>query len=141
MHLVPFIPAHLEGFEPQEAQAWLAPHLQSQWYIDSLTALGDAFTLIADGKVVGCGGLAKLTERRAQVWALVHKDAGKHLFGATRLVKDFLDAQNFIRMETPVKTSFQAAHRWALMLGFEREGTLKKWGDDGEDYDSYARIK
>lgn len=141
MHLVPFVPAHLIGFELQEAQSWLQPHLNTSEYVNSLTAFGDAFTLIASGNVAGCGGMINLSPTRGHLWALVDKNAGKSLLGATRLVREFLEKQSKMRIEIAVKTSFQAGHRWAAMLGFEREGTLRKWGDDGNDYDSYARIK
>lgn len=143
MILVPFLPVHLEGFELQEAQAWLTPYLTTPEYIATLTAFGEAFSLIVNERVLGCGGLAVLSKNRAQAWALVHKDAGRTLFGATKIVKQYLDSKPYLRIETPVKTSFDAAHRWAKMLGFKNEtpNGMQKWGDDGENYSSYARIK
>jgi RimJ/RimL family protein N-acetyltransferase len=81
-----------------------------------------------------------LTRTRAQGWGIVGRDAGPQLLAITRKVGEFLEAQDFMRIETSVRTEFPAAHRWARMLGFQREGTLRKW-DEGRDCDIYARVK
>lgn len=139
MILIPFIPLHLQGLELQESQSWLQPHLLDETYINQLIDYGESYSLLVDGKVIGCGGVCDITPKRGFVWALVSKDAGKHLLKATRIVKSYLDDKDYRRLETGVKTDFIAGHRWVKMLGFEREGTMRKWGEDGNDYDMYAR--
>lgn len=141
MILIPFIPLHLQGLELQETQSWLQPHLLDENYINQLIDYGESYSLLVDGKVIGCGGVYDLSMNRAYAWALVSKDAGKHLLQATKAVKLYLDDKYYRRIETAVMINFGAGHRWVKMLGFEREGTMKKWGDDGNDYDMYARVK
>lgn len=49
---------------------------------------------------------------------------------------DFFQAQ---RYEAIVRTDFENGHRMIKMLGFEREGTMKRFSN-GIDYDLYARV-
>lgn len=140
MIVIPFIDAHLEGFELQDVQAWLHQLLQSEDYRRALTLYGPAFTGIVDGEVVACAGLSHFTPGRAQGWALFGKKAAPHFLAITREVKRFFDGQNVRRVETPVRTDFEQGHRWARMIGFTREGTMRKFGEDGHDYDLYARV-
>ena len=57
-----------------------------------------------------------------------------------RRVSDFLDRSDVDRIETGVRESFKAGHRWAKMLGFQAEGLMRRFGPDGSDYQMYARI-
>ena len=36
---------------------------------------------------------------------------------------------------------FEPGHRWATMLGFEREGLMRAFGQDGSDMVMYSRIQ
>lgn len=140
MIIIPFIDAHLDGFELQDVQAWLHPLLQNEDYRRALTLYGPAHSAIVDGTVVACAGLTHFTPGRAQGWALIGSGAQKHLLGITKAVKAFFDGVNVRRIETPVRTDFVEGHRWVRILGFTREGTMRNFGEDGQDYDLYARV-
>lgn len=142
MIVVPFLTAHLDELELQDVQAWLHPLLQQEDYREALTLYGPAYTGIHEGKVIACAGLAHFTPGRAQGWALIGKNATPRLFvEITHEVRLFFDRQNVRRIETPVRSDFAGGHRWAQKLGFVREGTMRAFGEDGFDYDLYARVK
>lgn len=141
MIIVPFLPVHLEGIELQENQAWLTPHLSDQAYIGSLMNSGPSWTACHEGEVIGCGGFAWITDSCIRAWALVSKHAGPHMFSATRTIRCMLEVSQTQRIEILIDADFPPAHRWAKMLGFEREGTLRKFGARGTDQDIYSRIK
>lgn len=92
------------------------------------------------GQPIFAGGLMRQWEGRGLVWALVAADAGRWLVQITRATWGFLDAQPEERLETAVQTGWKPGARWAALLGFEREGTMRRWMD-GQDFDLWARVR
>lgn len=45
------------------------------------------------------------------------------------------------RTQTMIRTGFPFLVKWIELLGFEREGILRKFGPEGDDYFMYARLK
>lgn len=77
---------------------------------------------------------------RCYVGSFISENAGPFFPEMRTLILrlfDFYDAQRF---EALVETAFAEGHRMIKLLGFEREGTMKKF-IDGIDYDLYARCK
>lgn len=140
MIVVPFIPAHLEGFKihgwQQEAQQYLNGD-----YADMLQS-GPSYTAVVDGEVIAIAGVVQLTAVRWQAWALMSAETSKHMLQITREIKAFLDTFEG-RLETPVLHEFEQGHRWMKILGFTNETPegMKNYGDNGETFDLYARVK
>lgn len=140
--VVPFIPAHLEGFVIQEAQSLVNKYVMDTKYLQFINDCGDAYTYIADGEVQGVGGSIHTHPHLYMAWAFIGRDSGKHLFGMTKKIKDYLDGLGVQRIETAVKRDFKAGHRWANMLGFINETPetgMKNFDENGETHDLYAR--
>lgn len=110
----------------------------TEW-AENIAKCGPAYTGMIDGVPLISAGVSQQWDGRSFVWAVLSDKTGPHMLAITRLVKEFLDTRNEVRLEMQVKTDFAAAHRWAKMLGFQREGTMRKYCD-GEDFDLYARI-
>ncbi len=140
MHVVPFQPHHLRALVLQEAQAWMQPMLQAD-YGASLAKAGPCFTLEGDEGVICCAGLVNMWENRAQAWALVSADAGRHFVRIYRGMKGFLDLQDTRRIEATVDATFAQGHRLMRMLGFKHEGLMRAYLPDGRDCDLYARVR
>jgi hypothetical protein len=51
-----------------------------------------------------------------------------------------MELHPYKRIETSVATDFEQGHRWAQMLGFKNEGTMRCFTPQGMDCDLYARI-
>ena len=141
MRIEPFKPEHLAALLLQPSQALFQPMLASKDYGKMLYDAGPAYAVILDDNVVACLGIIPQWEGRAIAWGLVGTEAGKAFVSLHKAVKRFLDLQDYHRIETAVSTDFEQGHRWAQLLGFENEGTMRAYTPDGRDCDLYARIK
>jgi hypothetical protein len=103
-------------------------------------ARGHAFTAMADGEVIGCGGIIEWWPDRCSVWAIVGVDAGPHMRGITRMVRMVLDRYPSRRIEATVRADFEAGFHWAVLLGFEMEALLRAYSPLGETVWMLARI-
>ena len=131
---------HLETLVLQDAQAYLGDDIVQAGYAEMLLS-GMAFTGMVDGEVIGCAGCIEQWDNRAVAWALISKDAGRHMVSAHRAVDGFLKQAPWRRIETTVDSSFSAGHRWMRMLGFSHEGRMIAYGPAGQDFDMYARVR
>lgn len=96
------------------------------------------FTLFDGAEPMAVIGFVQVCARRRMAVALLSEAAGKDMLPIVRAMKRLLKIYAVDRVEMTVKTDFLAAHRLARMLGFSREGTMKKFAN-GQDYDLYAR--
>lgn len=144
MHIVPFIPAHLEGFQEQEWQKDFAGLFKNAAYVDMLAREGGGISGIVDGRAMAIAGVMPLYEHIGLAWALIDKRAGPYMLPITRAVRADLEERFYPRIEIHVLRGFEQAHRWAKMLGFVNETPgegMKNFGMNGETCDLYARYK
>lgn len=136
--VVRFRPAHLARLDIQAAQRAEANH-DGQHAV----SFGDAWTVEVDGRPVFCGGLLELWAGRWSAWALIAQDAGPHMLAITRAIRCRLAHAPCRRIEMAAAVDFDAANRWALMLGFTRETAtpLRGYLPDGRPAHLYARFK
>lgn len=139
MSLIPFKADHLTTIRMQSIQSIELGDVAQAG--PELEAAGPAYTMLKDGLPVICAGIAPVSAGRAVAWAVLAAEIGCAFIPAHRAVKKFLDAQTFRRIETYVQSDFPEGHRWALMLGFEFEGRMGAFFDDGRDGDLFARVK
>lgn len=140
MMIVAFQPAHLDRLLLQPSQAIMQPTLADPSYGPSLAAAGPAYSAVDGDAVFACAGLIPQWQGRALAWALIAEEAGRHMVGIHKAVRRALDMHPFRRVETAVASDFMQGHRWAVMLGFEREGRMRAYTPDGQDCDLYARV-
>ncbi len=57
----------------------------------------------------------------------------------TRGISRWLRFHNEGRIDTAIDCTFEAAIRWADMLGFQREGVMQKY-KDGRDFYLYSKV-
>lgn len=141
MVIVPFIPKHLEGFEVQKDQMLINKYLADPDYVSVISGYGESYTGLVSGKPVIIAGMIQPYQHIGMLWAVLEKECKEHMFSATRHIKFQLSKWNVPRMETSVRTGFKAGARWAEMLGFSYEGTMKKYDIDGGSCDLYARYQ
>lgn len=138
--IVPMTVEHLGQLELQPSQAWFTPIASDPAYARMLLAGGPAYALVDGDEVLACAGLSVQWEGRAVGWALVSGNAGRRMVELHKAVRRALELHPFRRVETTVYAGFDAGHRWARMLGFEREGCMRAFAPGGEDCDLYARV-
>lgn len=140
MNLERFKAEHLESLSLQDAQADMTRYL-SRNYGAVLERSGPAFTATAESRVLGCAGIETVWSNRGIAWSLLGRLKPHELLWVHRRVGAFLSVQRLRRVEMTVDAKHDAGRRWALMLGFRHEGTLRAYTPDGRDCELYARIK
>jgi hypothetical protein len=141
IEVVKFRPAHLDELRLQPSQEYLSAFVGRPGYGQELVEAGPCYTVRRDGKIICCAGVVNLWTGRASAWALLSWDAGKSMRPLHREVLKFLDRCEIRRVEAYVYPAFEPGHRWARMLGFEFEGLMRAFGQDGNDMAMYARIR
>lgn len=140
MRVVAFAAAHLPALTIQSAQA--APLTLAE--AEELAKLGYCYTGVDEaGTVQAIAGVVPMWEGRAQAFAFIGTNAGRHFVSIDRAVRRFLAASTYRRIEAHVDANFAAGLRWIEMLGFERETArpMRSFTPDGRDCHLYARIR
>lgn len=130
----PFKPEHLKMLD-------LQPQQQDELDIeDGAPKEALLFSLFEAGDVLAVIGFVEETPTRRMATALISRRAGKAMLSIVRAMKRMIALYAVQRVEMVVKTDFKPAHRLARLLGFTREGTMRKFAA-GQDYDIYALIR
>lgn len=138
---IEFAPAHLGALQLQDAQSYFGPLLSDVHYGEELRAAGPAYSIMCDGRVIACAGVAEIWTGRGMAWSLLADGIGDAFVGLHRMVKRFLWRECGIRrIEAYVDRDFAAGHRWVRLLGFECEGTMRAFGQHGGDMAMYSRV-
>jgi len=136
-----FQPQDLYAISLQPAQRGiLYDTVMEKGYGEALAAVGKSYTATQGGEVMACIGVIPQWPGYCRAWALLSRDAGRCLVPLTRGVARWLRFHNEGRVDTAVRCDFDAAIRWAEILGFRQEGTMKKYDPEGSDYYLYAQV-
>jgi len=141
MRIVPFEPDHLKRLLLQPSQAIMQPTMSKPEYAQSLHQAGPAYSLVDGDDVFACMGLVPQWDNRAIAWGLISAESGPHFIMIHKAVHRTMRLHYYRRIETAVACDFTQGHRWATMLGFEREGRMRAYTPDGRDCDLYARVQ
>ena len=99
----------------------------------------NSWTAAIDGAPICCGGTIEQWKGRHQAWMCMTKLTAPHMLAITRAVRKNLRGIKG-RVEMTVREDFEQGHRWAHMLGFEREALFRQYGPEGEDHVGYVRL-
>lgn len=101
---------------------------------------GMALAAVDDGKLIGMAGIYERWNGVGLAWALLAEDFDCRRFSIFKLMKRALDLSAFNRVEAYVVQGHDAGVRLLEHLGFEREGTMRKFWQD-RDHDLFARVR
>lgn len=101
---------------------------------------GLSLAAVHNGQILGVGGVAEQWPGRGIVWGLLSKGIGVKMAPVHKAVMRALEICPMNRVEAYVLNSHKAGHRWMKMLGFKKEGVMKKYWQD-HDFAVYARVK
>lgn len=110
--------------------------------VDLLASHGRAFTLRDKaGRVLMIAGVAQIDPGYGHCWAFQSSFSGPHMPWITRRVQHYLGTimASHRRLEMMVRADFEAAIRWAQLLGFSEEGLMPKAAPDGGAMLRYGR--
>ena len=143
MIVTAFRPEHVRTLELQQAQRYFAGTLSGEDYGRMLASAGQSFTALDGDRVIACSGCMEIWDNRAMAWALVSKDAGRHMLGVHKAVAGFLAGAKWRRIEASVDVGFEAGMRWMTMLGFKQETPepMRAYRPDGGDSYLFARVR
>jgi len=143
IELVPFNPVHLRHIELTQAQQHAAALFKRSEYVQLLMQ-GQPYTALADGHILGCGGVFMHAPHIGRAWALLSKLSGPRLRYLTRCVRTYLTMFDMPpRLETLVRHDYDAGRRWVELLGFTLETPqgMVRYGFEGETYDLYSMVR
>ena len=143
IQIVAFKAAHLQWLELQAAQAYLSSDISKPEHAAMIEKAGESFTAMAGDKVLACSGTVEVWSGRAVAWALISKDAGRHMLGIHKAVAGYLSAAKYKRIEAWVDEDFEPGMRWLELLGFSRETPLPMRGfrPDGGSCFLFSKVK
>jgi hypothetical protein len=130
--LIPFAPEHLARMETKAGTASIIAARPET--ADTLVSLGAKTICAEDGTVIGIIGFVPLTPGVCEVFVLASKDQSRFPVAFARCVlKEIGNLCAKYRRIQAVTEDNSFHTRWIMWLGFVREGTLKKYGLNGED--------
>lgn len=102
------------------------------------------FTVCSEGKPIAVLGTHKCFAGTWELWSIMGTEIEKHKIETAKICKRLLDSSAVTfqvkRYQSVCTARFEKAQRWFDFLGFQKEGTLRSFGEDGEDYHIYARV-
>ncbi|GAB4391007.1 MAG: hypothetical protein Tsb0032_00390 [Kiloniellaceae bacterium] len=137
--IVPFVPAHLADldppvFEPEQLRRFAAAYRPA----------GPAFTLIGEGRALGCGGLV-VEEGEGRAWAFLSEALRQRPLLLHRTVKRALPAlaahYALKRITAEAHADFAGARRWLERLGFHQLETIPRFAGTTENYVRYVHVR
>lgn len=105
---------------------------------------GVCYTLLLDGEPVVSSGIIHIGFNRGEAWTLVSSLFYKHRKTCFKRIKEMVgiiaQSMELVRVQSTIRADKPWADRWMKHLGFEREGLMKRFGPNGEDFVLYSRI-
>jgi len=135
--VIPFRAKHLAEIEPRVTGEMITLGQLAE-------CSGSAYTAVLCGDPIGAAGIAVVRPGMGEAWSLfsplikrfplaLHK-------AASRLIPEVTKRHNLRRVCAMVDEGDAVAVRWIERLGFEREGLMRSYGDNGEDVFLYAKV-
>lgn len=102
-----------------------------------------AFCVLSEGKPVFAGGVVNLQWGRGEAWIIPTPFLRSHLKSAFSVMAEFVpyiaETFKFRRVQANCTAGLASSATLFRHLGFTYEGTLQKFGPNGEPCESYSR--
>jgi hypothetical protein len=144
--VVPFESWHLEWIDLNQDAFQSVMRLPSsvREHATALATLGNAYTALSNGRVLGCVGILPLWMGVMDLWMYIGKDAFADKRTILKIINIYLEAliekYDIHRLQAMVKSDYVAGLRFAKFFGFESEGEAKQYGPNKENFTRVARI-
>lgn len=145
-HLIPYRPAHAYAIIDERIRKhdlWLTEVPGCEKWPEEW-AKHPAATLVMNGEVILCGGVMLMGWQRGEAWTLFADNFRKYpiaCFKACKYVIDEAVKENDLRrVQAIVEPTVNGGIAFTERLGFKKEGLLRAFGPQGEDFFMYAKI-
>ena len=142
--MVAFKEGHLDLMDIREEEMKMFAGVDN-WRVAITNMAEDshAFTMLADGRPIACGGVFEIAPGIAYSWLLPTHYVDLHWKTFAVEVKNFFERMTetlgFYRFETSCPYT-EVHSRWMKFLGFNKEGIKRQAGAGRIDMIMYARI-
>ncbi len=106
--------------------------------------VGFGWTFKKDNKPVGCGGFVDIGQGIGLAWVMATDEVrgnGLKVCRFTRMaIKIAFEEMGWHRIQAAVRCDRPEYQQWAELMGFQREGRLRKAAPDKTDLYLYARV-
>lgn len=102
------------------------------------------FTLKSNGKPIAVLGCTPCVGKTWELWAVMGVEINHSKIEFSKICRRLLESSAEVfgvkRFQSLCMDKFKDGERWFKFLGFQKEGTLRQFGEDGQDYHLYARL-
>ena len=134
--IVPFVPAHLADIDPP-----VLARAQMHRFAAAYRPAGPAFTMLEQGRALGCAGLV-LEGPKANAWAFLSDELRRrpHLLHrtASRALPALIDHYELKCLTAEAHAEFDKARRWLERLGFRFDRIAPRFAGTTENYARYC---
>jgi len=142
IEIIPFKAEHFDQIElrPEDEYTRTLPGYRDE--LEVLAEQGYSCTVLVDGVITGMGGIKRYHNGVGEGWVVFPAEAERYKWQIVRMTREALHKyeQGFHRVQAVARCNWNAAIHFLQILGFEIEGTLRKYGPDGSDYYMMSRI-
>lgn len=142
--VIPFKSEHVEVMEVREYElktTFALANVQTALKIFEQTQ--KAGTIICEGRVIAIMGVQDLWPGVCELWVLPSKYLHTYVFQFSRTIIKAINSgilNGYRRIQIRALDD-ELHNRWLKFLKFEKEGTLKKYDNLGNDMNIWARVK
>ena len=129
----------LQNMNIHISQAWIKPYLTDE-VLNSIEVSQDAYTVVEDGKVIACGGVALTEDGIGKAWAFFSDDAGKYMYKITKMVLKYLPTfREYDKIVASVEDNFEQGNKFMNLVGFTKEKFIENFLPNGASVNMYGR--
>ena len=145
MNVVSYRKEHLEDLIDGDLSQGTDKHIFARRYAQSLELPDWSFTVLDHGHLVACVGITEMWAGVGEAWfvgsARIHEKS-KAFIRLTRsgIFEETIKKHGLWRVQAACRANWPEALRFAKFMGFEEEGLMKKYGQQGEDFIRVAKL-
>jgi RimJ/RimL family protein N-acetyltransferase len=132
-------------YRPIDAMHILGPREEYPEWVFNRGKYGPAFTYFSGDRPIACAGIMRYGGHCGEVWLVPGELWRRYAKTAVPLGRRLLDLwqrhYRLARLQAVVAADDETAIRFVEHYGFQREGLLRAFADDGSDMLMYARIR
>jgi hypothetical protein len=141
IEVVPALTHHADLINPKKLYGAVASEREAtRQAIKNLPAV----SILANGEILAIVGYQELYTGSGEIWALIAEEAKKYPVAFGRKAKETLETfartHKLRRLQIVVRRGYEEAFDFAIFLGFEPEGILRKYGPEGDDYVMMGKV-
>ena len=145
MNVVPYRKEHLEDLMHGDLSQGTARHVFVKTFAENLELPDWSFTVLDHGHLVACVGITEMWAGVGEAWFVGSARIDEKTKAVIRLPRsgifeETIKKHGLWRGQAACRANWPEALRFAKFMGFEEEGLMKKYGQNGEDFIRVAKF-